>query len=276
MGIIQKLGNLDRRVLYVVLLCAVFFPLVRPLGLPFKVSDWTRNFYKAVDSVKPGEVILMAMDYSVGGAPDVHPQAEAVFKHAMSKNIKVVFAAFVTEGVEFGNQLIAIGEKMGKKYGEDFVNLGFAPGVEVAISSFAQDIYKVFPKDVRGSASESIPIMKGIKTAADFKLITEFATGIPGPAEWIRQVQTRYKVPLASGVVTVMGPQSEPYYQSGQLVGLLSGLRSAAEYEIAMKQPGRATAAMDAQSMGHVAIVLFVFLGNLVYLTEKNKKKGRR
>jgi hypothetical protein len=272
---LKALSNVDRRVLYVVLILAVLYPLVKPLGLPFRVSGWTQNFYNAVDKLQAGDTMLMSIDYSVSGAPDVHPQAQAVFKHALSKKVKVVFVAFVTEGVEFANQMMAAAEKEGKKYGEDFVSLGFAPGVEVAISAFAQDILKVFPKDVRGNATADLPLMKNLKTAGDFKLITEFATGIPGPAEWIRQVQTRYKVPIASGVVTVMGPQTEPYYQSGQLVGLLSGLRSAAEYEVAMKAPGSATAAMDAQSMGHVALVLFVVLGNIAYLSEKGKK-GRR
>jgi hypothetical protein len=116
------------------------------------------------------------------------------------------------------------------------------------------------------------PIMQGITTAADFVLVAEFATGIPGPSEWIKQVGTRYEVPLAIGVVTVMGPQTTPYYQAGQIVGLLSGLKSAAEYEMAMKAPGLATAAMDAQSIDHLVIVLFIILGNVAYFAEKNRK----
>lgn len=275
MDFLMKLGNTDRRILYIILALAVLMPLISPMGLPFRVSPWTEKFYGAVEKLQAGDIMLMSIDYSIGGAPDVHPQAEAIFKHAMRKNLKVVFVAFVTEGVEFGNQMIIAAEATGKKYGQDFVNLGFAPGVEVAISAFGQDIYKPFPKDVRGNVAQDLPIMKGLKTAADFKLITEYATGIPGPAEWIRQVQTRYKTPLACGVVTMMGPQTEAYYQSGQLVALLSGLRSAAEYEVAMKAPGSATAAMDAQSMGHIALVLFVVLGNIAYFGEKSKK-GRR
>jgi len=236
------------------------------------------KFYNAVEKLAPGDTMLMAIDYSVGGGPDVHPQAQAVFKHAMQRNLKVILVAFVAEGNEFGNQIAADGEKMGKKWGTDFVNLGYVPGVEVAVSAFAQDVLKVFPKDTRGNASSSLPIMQNVKTVADFKLITEFATGIPGPSEWIKQVQTRFNVPLACGVVTVMGPQTTPYYQAGQLVGMLSGLKSAAEYEVAMKQPGMATAAMDAQSIDHIVIVVFMVLGNIAYFIEKGRsgqKKGR-
>jgi len=271
--LLVKLGNIDRRVIYILIILATLVPLLKPVGLPFSVTDGTIKFYNAVDALQAGDTILLAVDYSVGGGPDVHPQAQAVFKHAMAKGLKVVFAAFVTEGTEFANQIVADGEKMGKVYGTDFVNLGFAPGSEVAISAFAQDILKVFPKDVRGKDTASYPIMNGIKTVAEFKLVTEFATGIPGPSEWIKQVGTRYKVPIASGVVTVMGPQTTPYYQAGQLVGMLSGLKSAAEYEVQMKQPGLATAAMDAQSIDHLVIVLFMVLGNVAYFIEKDRKK---
>lgn len=273
MDFLVKLGNIDRRVVYLLLIVATLYPLINPIGLPFGITNETRAFYAAVEAVQPGETILMAIDYSVSGGPDVHPQAQAVFRHAMAKGLKVVFAAFVTEGTEFANQIIADGEKMtGKQYGVDFVNLGYLPGSEVAISAFAQDIPTAFPKDVRGTSTTDMPIMQGIQTAADFVLVCEFATGIPGPSEWIKQVGTRYSVPLAIGVVTVMGPQTTPYYQAGQLVGLLSGLKSAAEYEMAMKDPGLATAAMDAQSIDHLVIVLFIVLGNVAYFAGKNKK----
>jgi hypothetical protein len=217
--------------------------------------------------------MLMATDYSIGGGPDVHPQALAVFRHAMDKGLKVVLVSFVAEGYQFANQIVADGEKMaGKQYGVDFVNLGYLPGSEVAISAFAMDIPVAFPEDGRGNATATLPIMEGIQTADDFPLITQFATGIPGPSEWIKQVGTRYNVPLAIGVVTVMGPQTTPYYQAGQLVGMLSGLKSAAEYEIAMDKPGLATAAMDAQSVDHLVIVLFMILGNIAFLITRGRK----
>ena len=273
MDFLVKLGNIDRRVVYLLLIIATLWPLVSPIGLPFGITSETRAFYAAVEAVEPGQTILMAIDYSVSGGPDVHPQAQSVFRHAMARGLKVIFAAFVTEGTEFANQIIAEGEKIaGKQYGVDFINLGYLPGSEVAISAFAQDVLVAFPTDVRDNGTATMPIMQGITTASDFVLVCEFATGIPGPSEWIKQVGTRYEVPLAIGVVTVMGPQTTPYYQAGQLVGLLSGLKSAAEYEMASNKPGLATAAMDAQSIDHLVIVLFIILGNVAYFADKSRK----
>jgi hypothetical protein len=73
-----------------------------------------------------------------------------------------------------------------------------------------------------------------------------------------------------------MGPQNEPYYQSGQLAGLLSGLRCAAEYEVRSGHPGRAAAGMDAQSLGHVVIILAICLGNLAYFLNARSKGGKK
>jgi uncharacterized membrane protein len=81
-------------------------------------------------------------------------------------------------------------------------------------------------------------------------------------------------VPIVGAVITVSAPQAEPYLASGQLAGLLAGLRSAAEYELLMKSPGSAAAAMDAQSTGHVLLILFIIMGNLSYFVMKNKKGG--
>lgn len=277
MKIIKWFGDLDRRWLYALLLLVVVFPLLRPLGIPVEVTASTSQFVAAVNKLQAGDKMLLAFDYSIGGGADVDPQAQIVLTHALSRGVKVVEVAYVDTGLTYAQKSADLWESKGKVYGEDILLLGYASGVETAISAFAQNIAQVFPTDVRGKPIDSYPIMDGIHTAGDFKLIAEFATGIPGPAEWIRQVVTRYNVPLGCGVVAVMGPQNVPYLQSGQLVGLLGGgLKSAAEYEIAVKMPGAATAAMDAQSLGHVVIVLFVILGNLLFFVERQERKAKK
>ena len=201
MKIIKWFGDLDRRWLYALLLFVVIFPLIRPLGIPVEVTDATAQFVAAVNKLQPGDKMLVAFDYSIGGGPDVDPQAQVVLAHALSKGVKVVEVAFVDTGLTYAMKSIDKWEDEGKVYGEDIILLGYASGVETAISAFAQNISQVFPTDVRGKPIESYPIMEGVKTAGDFQFIAQFATGIPGPAEWIRQVVTRYSVPLGSGVV---------------------------------------------------------------------------
>jgi hypothetical protein len=268
---------MDRRYLYLVVLLVVIIPLIRPLGIPLSVSSTTMTFVNIVEKVDAGDKVLFAFDYSIGGEADVGPQAQVVMAHLMQKGAKVVSVAFIDTGIQFATKTVEAWERKGKVYGEDLLNLGYAAGAETAISAFGQDIRAVFPTDVRGKPLDQYSIMQGIRTAGDFKLIVEFSTGNPGPAEWVQQVQTRFKVPLACGVVAVMGPMEAPYLQSGQLVGLLGGgMTSAAEYEIATKIPGSATAAMDAQSLGHMVLVLFIILGNVAFFLKKKQDKVKK
>ena len=53
--------------------------------------------------------------------------------------------------------------------------------------------------------------------------------------------------------------------RAGQIKGMLCGLPGAAEYEILLNRPGKTVKLMDAQSMGHLWIIVLVILGNIAY-----------
>ena len=71
------------------------------------------------------------------------------------------------------------------------------------------------------------------------------------------------------------GPVNEvmPYVQSGQMVGVLAGMPGAAEYESLIGQKGSATSGMDAQSVAHLVIVLFIVLGNISYFIDRKRSR---
>ena len=54
--------------------------------------------------------------------------------------------------------------------------------------------------------------------------------------------------------------------QSGVYTGLVPGGRGGAEYELLINKPSAGVGAMDAQSTGHLAIILFIVLGNIGFL----------
>ncbi len=61
---------------------------------------------------------------------------------------------------------------------------------------------------------------------------------------------------------------------SGQLTGLLGGLKGAAEYETLVQRRGRGLTGMDSQSIVHVLLVLFIILGNVILLYQKKKPRA--
>ena len=70
----------------------------------------------------------------------------------------------------------------------------------------------------------------------------------------------------------VMAADYYPYYQSGQIFGIIGGMKGAAEYEYLCKNPGTATEAMRVQVFAHAVIILFIIIGNLAYFLSKRKQ----
>jgi len=65
------------------------------------------------------------------------------------------------------------------------------------------------------------------------------------------------------------------FLQSGQIYGLMGGLKGAAEYEKLIGRPkDTASRSMDAVSIAHVVIVLFIIVGNIAFFAAGKGKKG--
>ena len=86
---------------------------------------------------------------------------------------------------------------------------------------------------------------------------------------WVEQVRTQVTTPMGAVISGAIEPAVRPYYASGQLVGLVSGWvggqayrQSVAPDAVPSKQD---IAAMEAQSLAHLAIALLIVLGNFAY-----------
>jgi hypothetical protein len=198
-----------------------------------------------------------------------------MLEHLMSKNVRVALVCFSAAGPALIEGLIAPHLAAGKVYGEDVVNLGFIAGAETAIRNFGRDVIGTAKADYHGTDLNTMPIMQGIKDVRDLSWCSS-SMATTGVQEWVRQVQGALNIRLLAGVVSVSVPEVMPFYTSGQLAGLTQGLRGAAEYELLAQRPGSAVAKMDAQSLGHLAIIFFIIMGNIGYLaTRKPKEQGQ-
>ena len=267
MKTLQKLGNIDSRVIYALLIVALLVPLRWPIGLPISIGKHTQRSFGVLDTLSAGDVIIMDVGYSVSGAADVEPQTVAILKHLFGKGVRMIFTGNQTEGPMITERLVAPYEAEGKQYGVDFVNLGYLAGGENAIAAYCGDLKKSYPVDFRKNSTAELPLLQNVNGAADVKMFVFFTT--QNSDMYVRQV-TQYKIPIVGGLINTISPQAEPYVNAGQLAGILVGLRGGAEYEMLMKAPGQGVASMDAQSMGHLLIILFIVFANISYLAGRN------
>jgi hypothetical protein len=81
-------------------------------------------------------------------------------------------------------------------------------------------------------------------------------------------------VPILVGATAVSVPGMMPFYPT-QISGILNGLAGAGEYEYLLNlkygYPYAQGPSLDAQSLGHVLILLFIVIGNIGYLLTRSK-----
>jgi len=271
-NLLVKLSRIDRRILFVIIFVCVIVPLLMEARMEMSVTAPVLGLYEAVEGLEPGSYVWLAADYDPGSMPELYPMNVALVEHLFEKDIRVISGSLWAPGPPLAQRVFEdLAPKYGKAYGKDYVNLGFKEGREAVMISVAEDLRRAFPEDYYGAPLDSIPMLEGIRNLRDLEMIVAVSAGYPGIKEWIMQIATRYETVIGGGVTAVTGPEMYPYIQSGQLVGLLAGMKGAAEYEQLVRRPGLGISGMVAQSSVHVMVVVFIVFANIVYFLEKRR-----
>lgn len=277
MSIFERLENIDRRLLYLLLAIVISLPLVANVPTPpAVVLPQTQGFFDTIEAQAaaqsaPGakkKLVIVCTNFSAGTATENQTQAETVVRHLMMKKLPFALFAFNDpQGAELGGQVAEkLSGEFGYKYGENYVNWGFRPAAAIVplMKAMVRDIPGALKKDNNGSALETLPVMNGIKTADDIGAIIEL-TGANSLPVWLGYFQRAAASPIPTlyGPTAVMAPEAYPLLKSGQLQGMLVGLRGASEYERLVGTPGFGTRGAGALSFAHFLILFLIALGNV-------------
>ncbi len=271
----MRIGDIDSRIIYLMLIAVIVFALVRPVGFAIKVSHETERVYNALAGLPEGSILWMGFELDAGAAPELMPAAEMAIRQAFDNNLRIIAGGMWQMAGDMAKEAFdaVLPDYPGKQYGVDWVNLGYRPGRDVWLDQMTRDAWAASSGvDAIGMPFDALPLMSGFRSLGDVKFVMVFSTGSPGTPEYIKAATGPLGKPLAVACVSVEVPATMPYINSGQVVGGILGMKGAAEYETLMKRPGPATAGMDAQSFAHALIVGFIILGNVGYLIEKRSR----
>ncbi len=269
----ERLLLIDRRWIFLLIGIAVVIPFYLPLGLPVIVTEPTQDLYDAVDAIPPNEQpLLLSIDYAPATLPELEPMAVAILRHCFSKNIRVAILTLNPAGYGLAERvMIKVAEEYGKEYGKDYVFLGFQPGISAPILGMGVNIRNVFPDDAYGTPLIDVPMMDGIRNYDEIPLMITLA-GWSAAEAWIYYAYQPFRQQVGAGVTAVMATDFYPYWNTGQLVGMLGGMRGAAEYEVLIQQQGQGARGMDSQSVIHILIIILIVVGNAAYFGSGRKK----
>jgi hypothetical protein len=287
---IQKLLYIDRRIIYLLVAIGALVPIIRPIGLPVAPSAPVRGLFERVEELQPGDAVMLSFDYGPSSEPELNPMSAAIMRHLFMRDVKVmVVAIFPLGGVQIAIREVArITSEFDLEYGVDYVNLGYKDGGQAPMKAMGVSIQDVFPADVETTPTEGMPIVAEVRNYDDIEVVITLATGIIGEW-WANLVNAQFGVDVAVGCTAVSAPKYYAYLRSGQMIGLLGGLKGASEYEKLLTDTypearevymdpeeikRAAMTGMDVQSIVHLIIIGFIIFGNAMYFLTRKGQRG--
>jgi hypothetical protein len=247
--------------------------IIGPFRLPVEITESVRGVYDKVESLPGGSIILVSMDFDPASKPELYPMTLSIVRHAFQRGIRVVGMNLWFSGIGMSEELMAqAADEYNKEYGTDYAFLGWMPGDISVIVGMGQDLFRTFPRDYYKNDAASLPVFRGVQTLRDIDYMVDLAAGSPGIEEWIVYGTEKYKFEMGAGCTAVTAPGMYIYLQSGQINGLIGGMRGAAEYEALLGKPDTATIGMDVQSVAHFLIIGLVLVSNVFFLMTRKER----
>ena len=296
-NIFIKLGNLDRRWIFLIIGLSVLIPLIKPdwIQMPIKTTSNTRIVFEELSKLEENDRVLVSFEYGASTKPEIHPMAIALLNQLFTQGVKVYIISLWPEGVIMAKDVVSQVKNSGLfnlVEGVNYVMFDYKVGGEIVIKNIASDFRGLYMQDINKISIDSIPAMDGIIKVDDFDFVFDLSAGVPGNAEWVQYACDPKDVPLSSGCTSIMVTDAIPYVESGQLKGILAGMPGAAEYEKLVYDflnnemdnnnkniikgssliSGKATSRMSSQSLAHVIMVLFILFGNISYYFNRRNK----
>ena len=276
MKILEKLKDLDRRIIYLLVFLSIIIPLIPGfdfLKFPVSASKETKAIFDQIEALEEGDAVHIDFAFTPTQKAELLPFFEAFYKHCLRKKVKVfIYYGASVNGMGLGKETVKnimnMDEFSHLKAGVDYIHMDYIPiMVNIQIFSMVSDYKGTFKKEGK--------IFEGVETLEDI----DFILGITGSG-WHQpyiDMQIRFHYKFAMAVTAVIGPELIPYYQTGQLTGLSNGLRGAAEYEKLVSEKyeanyyGSATKGLSSLTLSHLVVFGFVLIGNIVYFIERKR-----
>ena len=264
-GIYKKMATYDKRWVYVVLFITTLGPLISPIGMPIGISAMTKNYYAELDTLQEGDIVFDTWNMEFSGYMELKSGVLATHKMFIEKGVRLCIAFGHYEGValptEIFKQLKTWLDEYDYTEGEDYIIIGYVFPNEAAVAALAQDFHANVRVDWKGESIEGT-FLDEIQNAGDFDMISDYTTGL-ATTYIINHMVLQYGVPMVENSIGVSVPGHLANLDAGLLQALLASTRGGAELEFLISSPGPGLKAMDAFTLGHYSLIIFIIIGNI-------------
>jgi hypothetical protein len=221
-----------------------------PAGVPAEIS----GALLVSQAISEGAPVLVAFDYEPARVGELEAAASPIFNQMRSPNY--TFISTNETGAILAERFISGPLADTDSSGIQRLNLGYLPGGQMGIRAFAQDPAFIFPQ------------LEGITTLSQFAALIILTDNANSARAWIEQTSSaRGTIPVVVISSAQSAPMIQPYYDSQQISGLVSGLYGSAVFEQNMSGgSGISRNYWDAYSIGMLLATALIVSGGLFSL----------
>ena len=233
-----------------------------PVGVPNELS-YAVAVAQAIPENSP---VLVAVDYEPSRAGEMEAAAAPLFDNMLLlKHPRLTFIASNESGSVLAERFIA-GPLVVHNYQSEvtYLNLGYLSGGQMGIRAFAQSPASAARLDINAQPAWALPPLQGVTALDQFAAIILITDDADAARSWVEQTEgARGATPIIVISSAQAAPMIQPYYDSGQVAGMVSGLYGGAIFEQQYNngRPGTARNYWDAYSIGMLIAMLLVLGG---------------
>jgi hypothetical protein len=184
-----------RLIMGFLIMIVIAIPIITGISIPMPIDADTEYVYNKLSAIPAGETCVLFYAVGLSELPEIH--GYYLIKQMLEQGVKVialgggaastwyfVLRGFPEAGVKpyVGPDTVVTIGGVEKRYGVDFVHLGWLPGGDAGKNLFLEDVWAACPQDHYGTPVEDIPMMQNIKSIDDIAWLGDMTST---PFWWI-------------------------------------------------------------------------------------------
>jgi hypothetical protein len=223
---------------------------------------------KVVNGLPPAATVLVVVDYQPASSGELEAVATPLLDQLRLRGATSVFVSSTAAGSALADRLVArVDSDLNGAALQQYVNLGYLTGGVTGIANFAANPPQATPHTVSGLPAWGLPALQDVRSLGDFAAMVVLTDSSDTGAMWIEQGRARLGVsPMLLGISAQAEPMLQPYYDSQQVQGMVTGLPGGIAYEQANGISSVGSHYWDGFSVGFLVADFIIAIGGVLAL----------